>query len=256
VTMPSCRNLLIYLGGQLQEQVMPLFHYALRSDGFLFLGVSKTITRHADLFVPEDRSQRIFWRRRHTATPLAPLQVQPVTRGSMRPWPAATLPSRARIGGAAELRGAAEALVLEQFAPAHVVVNHDGDIVHQSARLGKYLEPDLKPKVALTLSMVLHKLATNAAKYGALSGERGCVTVTWSTEGEGLAAQLVLRWVEEGGPAVSEPPERRGFGSELIDRQVCHDLGGSMEVDFAETGLHATLAMPVNTTAALVAPRL
>jgi two-component system, chemotaxis family, CheB/CheR fusion protein len=140
----SCRNLLIYLGGQLQEQVVPLFHYALRPGGFLFLGVSETIARHAELFAPEDKGHRIFRRRQHATTAAGvPLQVRTVARRpATRPWPAAAPPPhRAHPAGGAELRRAAEGFILERFAPAHVVATGDGDVVHQSARLGKYLEP-------------------------------------------------------------------------------------------------------------------
>jgi two-component system CheB/CheR fusion protein len=106
----------------------------------------------------------------------------------------------------------------------------------------------LKPKAALALGMVLHELATNAAKHGALSVERGRVRVAWSVAGEGAAARLVLRWSEEGGPRVRQVPERRGFGSELIERQLRHDLGGAIEVEFAEAGLRATLTLPLSVT--------
>jgi two-component system CheB/CheR fusion protein len=134
----SCRNLLIYLGGDLQERVLPIFHYALRPGGFLFLGVSETVARHADLFAPADRSHRIFRRRANGAAPGIPLKVPTVSR-SLQPWPARL--SLGRAAGASDVRRAAERLVLDRFAPAHVVVDRAGDIVHQSARLGRYLEP-------------------------------------------------------------------------------------------------------------------
>jgi two-component system CheB/CheR fusion protein len=141
IDLVSCRNLLIYMGGQLQDQVMPLFHYALRPGGFLFLGVSETISRHDDLFALEDRAHRIFRRRVHAEVVDVPLQVPPAARGAVRSWPAATRPSRSHLVGS-DLRQAAGDLVLARFAPAHVVVDRDGNVVHQSARLGKYLEPD------------------------------------------------------------------------------------------------------------------
>ena len=76
----------------------------------------------------------------------------------------------------------------------------------------------LRPQLAQTLALVLHELATNAVKYGALSNETGLVSVTWSPiEGERLAG--MLSWVETGGPQVSEP-RRRGFGSHLIQRAL------------------------------------
>jgi two-component system CheB/CheR fusion protein len=146
IDLVSCRNLLIYLGGRLQDQVLPLFHYALRPGGFLFLGVSETITQHAELFAPEDKANHIFRSRKHGAAlaPTAlPLRVEPTGRGTAaRSWPASIPPARrASAGASAELRQAAEAFVVEGFAPAHLVVDREGDVVYQSAHLGKYLEP-------------------------------------------------------------------------------------------------------------------
>ncbi|HEX6014549.1 MAG TPA: chemotaxis protein CheB [Geminicoccaceae bacterium] len=141
IDLISCRNLLIYLGGRLQEQVFPLFHYALRPGGTLFLGVAETIAGHADLFAPEDRSHRIFRRRERAAVGVPPLQVHPASHGAVRPLPAMTRPRPANAPTSSELHRVVGELVLEQFAPAHVVVGADGDIVHQSTRLGKYLEP-------------------------------------------------------------------------------------------------------------------
>lgn len=101
----------------------------------------------------------------------------------------------------------------------------------------------LRPKAALALGMVLHELATNAAKHGALATEHGRVTVTWTTGSAVPEASFVVVWTEEGGPEIRQPPERRGFGSELIERQLRYDLGGSMEMEFATTGLRVTLTL-------------
>jgi two-component system CheB/CheR fusion protein len=137
IDLISCRNLLIYLGGEFQAQVLPVFHFALRDRGFLFLGTSENVAQHADLFVAVDKKQRIFQRRDHAAvSPLRfPFLAQsrgfPTSRG-LRHEPASAM---------AALRRSAEIRVLERFAPAHVVVDADGEILHFSARTGKYLEP-------------------------------------------------------------------------------------------------------------------
>ena len=67
IDLISCRNLLIYLGSEFQSQVIPVFHFALRERGFLFLGTSENVTQHGDLFTPVDKKQRIFQRRDHAA---------------------------------------------------------------------------------------------------------------------------------------------------------------------------------------------
>ncbi|WP_372623417.1 chemotaxis protein CheB [Falsiroseomonas sp.] len=155
IDMVSCRNLLIYMGGQLQDQVIPLFHYALRPGGFLFLGVSETVTRYVDLFTPEDRGQRIFRRRRGSSS-VVPPQVRTVAQTGARGWSSTLPPHQGRLTGAAELRHEVDAFAAAHFAPPHVVVNGDGEVVHQSANLGKYLDPAPGPPSRQLLSM-LHR---------------------------------------------------------------------------------------------------
>ncbi len=140
VDMVSCRNLLIYMGGVLQEQVIPLFHYALRPGGFLFLGVSETVSKHTDLFTVDDKARRIYRRRDAAATGL-PLQVNTAIRGAQRTWQPASPSRRAQPGSPSDLRQIAATFAAEQLAPPHLLVNADGDIVHQSANLGTFLEP-------------------------------------------------------------------------------------------------------------------
>ncbi|HEX7759844.1 MAG TPA: PAS domain S-box protein [Caulobacteraceae bacterium] len=89
----------------------------------------------------------------------------------------------------------------------------------------------LTPKSALALSMILHELFTNAAKYGALSNEQGRVSVLWTRE----AGALELWWRESGGPPVS-PPTRLGFGSRMIEA-LARDLDGVARLDFQPQGL-------------------
>jgi two-component system, chemotaxis family, CheB/CheR fusion protein len=136
IDLISCRNLLIYLGAEFQSRVIPIFHFALKPGGYLFLGTSENISQFSDLFQRIDRKQRLFQRRDHTPTPLQfPLFV-PGTRATI----AGAEPRRDATSTAANLRRAVESRVLESFAPAHVVVNREGDIVHYSSRTGKYLE--------------------------------------------------------------------------------------------------------------------
>jgi len=139
IDLVSCRNMLIYMGGRLQEQVIPLLHYALRSSGFLFLGVAETVTRQSELFAPVDKVHRIF-RKRDVAVTALPPRLQPTSLSFRRHWPPPAPPRTARIGGAAELHQLASAFAAELFAPPHLLVNVEGNIVHQSASLSRYLE--------------------------------------------------------------------------------------------------------------------
>jgi two-component system CheB/CheR fusion protein len=136
IDLVSCRNLLIYFGVEAQNQAIPVFHYALRPDGHLFLGTSENISGFGDLFAPVEKRHRIFRRRAD-----APSDVRlPMALGTLRPGHAAEPALRRTAAGALALRQAAESQVLERFAPPFVVVNGDGEVAHYSARTGKYLE--------------------------------------------------------------------------------------------------------------------
>jgi two-component sensor histidine kinase len=99
----------------------------------------------------------------------------------------------------------------------------------------------LTSKAALAMSMALHELCTNAAKYGALSVEAGKVKVAWSRDD----GRLAITWREVGGPSVSRP-SRRGFGSRMIEG-LARDLEGAASLDFAPGGLICSIAAPLPT---------
>jgi two-component sensor histidine kinase len=99
--------------------------------------------------------------------------------------------------------------------------------------------------VGLALSLVLHELTTNAAKYGALSTEQGLVTVRWSNSGSGASANLRIDWLESGGPTV-RPPAKRSFGTRLIERSMTKDLQGTATLDFDPAGLRCILELPLH----------
>jgi two-component system, chemotaxis family, CheB/CheR fusion protein len=138
IDLISCRNLLIYLGTDFQSQVIPVFHFALRPRGYLFLGTSENVSQHSDLFTPVDKKQRIFQRREHSITTLN-LPSVGVTHGRRTPTGLDLRREPANVQ--VNLRRMVETWVMDRFAPAHVVVDHEGDIVHYSPRTGKYLEP-------------------------------------------------------------------------------------------------------------------
>ncbi len=92
---------------------------------------------------------------------------------------------------------------------------------------------EVEPRIAITLSLVLHELATNATKYGALSVAAGRIAIRWEIDDSG---HLEIVWQESDGPAV-QPPERTGFGSTLITRSVTHELGGTATLDYRTEGV-------------------
>ncbi len=97
----------------------------------------------------------------------------------------------------------------------------------------------VSPKFAVTLAMVLHELATNASKYGALSARGGGIQVVWSVSGA-PDERLHLHWRERGGPVV-EPPIRRGFGTRLIERQFAMEFDADVHLEFDPCGVSCTI---------------
>lgn len=108
--------------------------------------------------------------------------------------------------------------------------------------------PDIQllPRAALSLSLAAHELATNAAKYGALSAAGGRVRIGWRIARDGAVARLVIDWAESGGPALAGPPARSGFGTTLTDRVIRHEFGGELALDFAPGGLVAHIELPLD----------
>jgi len=98
----------------------------------------------------------------------------------------------------------------------------------------------LAPRLAVVLSMIVHEIATNAAKYGALSNDTGKVALDWEVITENAKRKLRLVWTESGGPLVTAPVQR-GFGSRLIERSARDQLGGEATVDFLPRGVVYTV---------------
>ena len=104
-------------------------------------------------------------------------------------------------------------------------------------------EARLTPAAAQAIGMALHELATNAAKYGALSRDGGRISIRWSScEGEGTP-KFAMTWSEHDGPAVSAPT-RVGFGRTVVERMVAGALDGKASLDFAPSGVVWTFTCP------------
>lgn len=122
-------------------------------------------------------------------------------------------------------------LVDEEFAPYRI-----GDVDRIVVRGPVVL---LRSATAQAIALALHELATNAAKYGALSAESGRVVVSWELGPD----DLTLRWVEMGGPPAS-PPTAQGFGTRMIRATLERELGGRVEFRWGADGLHCELSIP------------
>ncbi len=125
--------------------------------------------------------------------------------------------------------------------------------LHTAGPVGPQAEIDgppirLRPATAVALALALHELATNAAKHGAPSLPGGRIRVCWAG-GDGCmpprlepsARVLRFEWIETGGPALSGPPARQGFGSRLLSAALPTQLGGRVSLNYAPAGLHAVL---------------
>ena len=103
----------------------------------------------------------------------------------------------------------------------------------------------LNPNAAASLALVLHEMATNAAKYGSLSVPDGRLALEWRVDGIGEEARLHLVWTEAGGPPVASAPDRKGFGSTLIDLTVRQQMGGKLDTAWEEAGVRHGLSLPL-----------
>ena len=128
-----CRNLLICLTPEIQKKLIPLFHYSLNSDGFLFLGSAESVGNFTDLFKPLELKSRIYQRLR----PL--IQKEPIE------FPNSFAPYQPEVNQPSDeiqnMQSLADKLILQYYSPATVLVNGKGDILYITGRTGKYLEP-------------------------------------------------------------------------------------------------------------------
>jgi two-component system CheB/CheR fusion protein len=194
IDLISCRNLLIYFGLDMQGQVIPTFHYALRPDGYLFLGSSESISHFADLFESVDKKSRIF-RRRADAGPGVHL---PLMVGAVRPGKSTgTTARRIPLSGLA-LRQAVDEQVLDRFAPPHVLISRDGDVVYYSARTGKYLEAaaGVPNRQILTMARKGLRLDLRAALRDAVETGRAVTKDGVTVEGDDGRVQFINLTVE------------------------------------------------------------
>ncbi len=189
----SCRNLLIYFGADVQSQVIPTFHYALRDGGFLFLGTSENVSQFRDLFTPLDKKHRIFRKRGDVAAtvrlPLIVRDLRPSTQGDA---------TRRSLSGGTSLRQSVQNQVLDRFSPPHVLVSRDGDVVYYSARTGKFLEapPGLPNRQLLTMARKGLRLDLRTLFREAVESNRTVTRGGVAVETEDGRVQIVTLSVE------------------------------------------------------------
>ena len=140
IDLLSCRNLLIYLNTELQNRVIPIFHFSLRAGGLLFLGSSENVTRHQKLFAPVDRRNRLF-RRLETPTKVLPEFPLVAPGAAPRDEQSTKAAPLARPGGLALSISRRAEQVAERYGPAYVIIDTQNEVLHFSGRTGRFLEP-------------------------------------------------------------------------------------------------------------------
>lgn len=102
----------------------------------------------------------------------------------------------------------------------------------------------LEPRLALSLAIALHELFTNAAKFGALSNDTGCVDIAWTLKEADGVRMVEIRWQESLGPTV-QLPQHRGFGSRIIERTLVREHDAIVALEFLPAGVRCTMAIPL-----------
>jgi two-component system CheB/CheR fusion protein len=129
----SCRNVMIYLGQELQRKIIPLFDYALRPGGYLFLGPSESVASHRELFGTVDKKHRIFQRKESLPRPVVAFPLADISRPKQTGESSFETEER-------DLSKRLERIILQRYRPACVTVKENGQAVYFSGRLSRYLE--------------------------------------------------------------------------------------------------------------------
>jgi two-component system CheB/CheR fusion protein len=198
-----CRNLLIYLTPELQNKLMPLFHYSLNPGGVLFLGSAESISTFTDLFASLSIKSRLF-RKRESLLHAEPV-VFPASFIPLRPGVPKELPM---MKPAINLQSLADQLLLQHFSPSAVLTNNKGDIIYISGRTGKYLEPAAGKANWNIFAMAREALRLDlGSAFQKALREKGAVTVKGLKSMTGNATQTVDITVQ----AIAEPEALRGM---------------------------------------------
>jgi two-component system, chemotaxis family, CheB/CheR fusion protein len=226
----SCRNLLIYLDGDLQKKLVPLFHYALNPGGFLFLGTSETVGEFGDLFASQDRKQKIYKRKEDL------LGAGRAGLGRFLPPMTAVdvalphAPGKTAGQRKLPLRELTEQALLQQVVQAGALVNAQGDILYLHGRTGMYLEPApgesgtnnilkmAREGLRRDLTTALHKAAQT--REGVV-----CPGLRVKTNGDFTSVNLIVRPVTT---APSTSPEQTLFLVILEQAPVIHEQTGKL----------------------------
>jgi len=198
-----CRNLLIYLTPELQNKLMPLFHYSLNTGGVLFLGSAESIGTLANHFEPLSIKSRLFRKRESLLS--AELPSFPVLIAPQKPGFAKEI---TMMKPAANLQTLADQLLLQHFSPPAVLTNDKGDILYINGRTGKYLEPAAGKANGNIFAMIREELRFElGSAFQKALRQKGSVTVKGNKRVMDDATQAVDITVQ----AIQDPEALRGM---------------------------------------------
>ncbi len=207
----SCRNILIYLGGDLQKKLIPMFHYALNPGGTLFLGTSESVGEYGDLFAVLDRKSKLYKRKDDEHA---------VQRAGLGRFPSALMarseavhrvPGKVGSSLKGSLRELTEQALLKQAVSTGALVNNQGDILYLHGRAGMYLEPApgeagtnnvlkmAREGLRRELALALHKAVATRETV-----RRSGLIV--KTNGPDIVTNVSIHPVEVGGEAITDTP--------------------------------------------------
>ncbi|MES2127495.1 MAG: chemotaxis protein CheB [Pseudomonadota bacterium] len=221
----TCRNLLIYLEANLQKKLLPLFHFSLREGGYLVLGSAETLGASANLFHALPGKTRIY-QRRNVALRTEPVEFPAArygrARGALQESPLSQPSAPSTVPN---IQALTDALLLQTFAPAAVLVTDQGDIVYFSGKTGKYLEP-AAGKANLNIFAMAREGLSGALNevFARVVRERASHTlndVRVGQDGSSVLLNVTLQYVSE--PAALQ-------GMVLV---AFHELAGSTPVRYA-----------------------
>ncbi len=229
-----CRNLLIYLDPELQRKLLGLFYYSLNHEGILMLGTSETLGVQSHLFSPVDTSLKIFKRSTANLNP----QLFDFPSSFTRPK-SAQLENPDSDKLIMNIQTLADQLLLQQFSPAGVLVNENGDILYISGRTGKYLEPAvgkanlnifamLRPGFQNDFAIAFRRAVTNRepvvlhhVKIGTNGGTITInVNIEWIQKPDPLFGKLMIIFTDAPQSADANPPVRKGKKTSTSSREA------------------------------------
>lgn len=240
--MLTCRNLLIYLTPELQKKLIPLFHYSMSRHGILLLGNSETVGSFTHLFTPLENRLRIY---RRSDNPLSMAEVNFPSR--YFPTPAGQAEPPRAVAPPANLQTLVDQLLLQNYSPAAVLVNAEGDILYISGRTGNYLEPaagkanwnihvmareGLRSELARALKQALRQpgaVSVEGLKIGRNEGTQTVkLTVQMIENPEALRGRVIIIFTE----VAAAPADKKGSGkavSSTTHRKLLEELQQTRE---------------------------